>query len=254
MRLDLFLVAKKLVRSRNQAQRLISEGKVRVNGVVATKTSEDVAGSERIQVDDVGFVARSAAKLQFALDSFKIEVPFICLDVGASTGGFTQVLLESGANKVIALDVGTSQLAVELREDSRVVDFSPVNIREVSREELPFQDQIGLVVVDLSFISLKLVSAKLVELAPRAEFVILIKPQFELSREELDKHGVVKQEGDRLSALQKVLTDLGQRGLRVMGLVESPITGLSGNIEYLAHLQFGEPLSDEQVIQQISSL
>jgi len=137
VRLDLALVERGLVRSRNQAARLITDGKVFVNNKVSTKASLEVSQVDVLQVSQEAYVARSANKLLHALSEFKIAVPKYCLDIGASTGGFTQVLLERGAEKVIALDVGTDQLAPELSQDSRVIEISGVNIRDIDPASLP---------------------------------------------------------------------------------------------------------------------
>lgn len=251
MRLDLALVDRGLSRSRNQAASLIEQGHVKVNGQLATKPSQKVQLQDDIEVAAEIYVARSAEKLIHALDSFSIIVPEFCLDVGASTGGFTQVLLERGAKKVIALDVGTNQLAEELKGDDRVVDVSGVNIREVSRQDLPFIEEVGLTVVDLSFISLKLVAEKLVELTPQAEFVILIKPQFELQKSKLNRHGVVESREYRIMAVESALQALGSAGLEVLNLIDSPITGSSGNREFLAHLKRGQQAALEGLLSKL---
>ncbi len=248
MRLDLALVSRGLARSRNQAASLIEQGLVRLNGVIAAKASQLVREADQLEVLGEIYVARSAEKLIHALNHFRVSVPDYCLDIGASTGGFTQVLLERGAKKVIALDVGRDQLASELRTDPRVSDFSGRNLREVLASEIPNHQQIALVVVDLSFISLALVSDKFLELAPNAEFIVLIKPQFELQRSMLNSQGVVASAADRQTALRSALMALTNSGLKLLGLCVSPITGTHGNVEYLAHLVKGEPVDLEQFI------
>lgn len=248
MRLDLALVSRGLARSRNQAASLIEQGFVRLNGTIAAKASQLVREADQLEVLREIYVARSAEKLIHALNHFRVSVPDYCLDIGASTGGFTQVLLERGANKVIALDVGRDQLASELRTDPRVSDFSGRNLREVLASEIPNHQQIALVVVDLSFISLALVSDKFLELAPNAEFIVLIKPQFELQRSMLNSQGVVASAADRQTALRSALMALTNSGLKLLGLCVSPITGTHGNVEYLAHLVKGEPADLEQFI------
>lgn len=251
MRLDLALVERGLARSRNQAAKLIESSLVRINGSLAQKPSQLVIALDRIEVLADIYVARSAEKLFYALDHFQISVPKICLDVGASTGGFTQVLLERGAEKVIALDVGTDQLAKELKEDERVIDLSGVNIREVSRESIPSADQIQLVVVDLSFISLTLVASQIFSISPNAKFVFLVKPQFELQRDMLNKSGVVVEEHHRIQGLTSALQAIGGAGLRVLGLAVSPIKGSTGNIEYLAHAVAGPPASLDDLLSSL---
>lgn len=248
MRLDLALVGRGLARSRNQAASLIEQGLVRLNGVIAAKASQLVREADQLEVLGEIYVARSAEKLIHALNHFRVSVPDYCLDIGASTGGFTQVLLERGAKKVIALDVGRDQLASELRTDPRVSDFSGRNLREVLAGEIPNHQQIALVVVDLSFISLALVSDKFLELAPNAEFIVLIKPQFELQRSMLNSQGVVASAADRQTALRSALMALTNSGLKLLGLCVSPITGTHGNVEYLAHLVKGKPADLEQFI------
>ena len=242
MRLDLALVERGLVRSRNQAARLVADGLVKINSEIASKPSQIVQVSDKLTVAGKPYVARSAEKLSFALEQFKIEVPVNCLDIGASTGGFTQVLLERGAEKVVALDVGTDQLARELREDPRVIELSGVNVREFSADDLPLP-AIGLVVVDLSFISLTLVAEKIATFSKDADFIFLIKPQFEVQKKDLNKHGVLVDQDQRLSALKRALVSLSSAGLQLLGLVQSPITGSTGNIEFLAHCKHG-PAAD----------
>ncbi len=238
MRLDLALVERGLARSRNQAARLVADGLVKINSEIASKPSQLVETFDKLTVARKPYVARSAEKLAFALDQFKIDVPAHCLDIGASTGGFTQVLLERGAKKVVALDVGTDQLALELREDPRVIELSGINVREFNAVDLPIQE-IGLVVVDLSFISLTLVAKKIATFAKDGHFVFLVKPQFEVQKKDLNKHGVLVDHDQRLLVLRSVLVSLSSVGLRLEGLVESPITGSSGNIEFLAHFRHG---------------
>jgi 23S rRNA (cytidine1920-2'-O)/16S rRNA (cytidine1409-2'-O)-methyltransferase len=176
-----------------------------------------------------------------------------CLDIGASTGGFTQVLLERGAQKVIALDVGTDQLAPEIKQDSRVIELSETNIRDVNPSELPINPtEIGLVVVDLSFISLRIVVGQIISCAPSAEFVFLIKPQFELQKNDLNRQGVVVDSAARIRGLQSALEGLSSAGMRVLGLVESKTVGSTGNIEYLAHLRVGEPSNWQTLVAQLA--
>lgn len=240
MRLDLALVERGLVRSRNQAARLIADEKVLINGQVTTKASLEVSAHDRLTLLQESYVARSAEKLLHALEFFPIKVPKNCLDVGASTGGFTQVLLERGAERVIALDVGTNQLAPELKEDPRVLERSGVNIREVDPNSLPIiPGEIELVVVDLSFISLRLVAKQILSCAPGAEFIFLIKPQFELQRKDLNSQGVVRDPERRRFGLEQALLGLSESGFSLVGLIQSPLTGSKGNVEYLAHLRAG---------------
>lgn len=251
MRLDLALVSRGLARSRNQAASLIKQSLVQVNGKLAEKSSQIVVATDSLEVLGEIYVARSAQKLLYALDHFGIQVPDNCLDIGASTGGFTQVLLERGAKSVIALDVGSDQLASELKSDPRVLDLSGRNIREVEVSEIPNSHQVGLTVVDLSFISLKLVSDKFLEIAPNAQFIVLIKPQFELQKSMLNDQGVVVSAANRETALKSALTAMADSGLKLLGLCASPITGTHGNVEYLAHLVKGEPGNWEKFIASV---
>lgn len=240
MRLDLALVQRSLARSRNQAASLIADGQVLVNSKVASKASTIVSDSDDIQVIAQPFVARSAGKLAGALRSFGVKVPAVCLDVGASTGGFTEVLLQEGAELVFALDVGHGQLAPELASDPRVVNLEGQNIRDLTPATLgPRAPEIGLIVVDLSFISLKLVAPKLIELGPKAEVIALIKPQFELDRSRLNKHGVVTERQDRHRAVAKVIDAFLWVGYGLDQLEPSEVVGNSGNQEYLAHFTPG---------------
>lgn len=236
MRLDVALVQRGLARSRNQAAVLISQGKVRVAGIANPKASSDVDDTTKIELTGDLYVARSAGKLADALDRFQIPVPAVCLDVGASTGGFTQVLLERGAELVLAVDVGHGQLAQELAEDSRVVNLEGRNIRELSDLELgPRAPEVSLVVVDLSFISLTLVAQKLIELAPSAELIALIKPQFELDRSKLSSAGIVTSKQNRHLAVGKVIDAFAWVGYGLVDLIPSAVVGSHGNQEYLAH-------------------
>lgn len=249
MRLDLALVERGLVRSRNQAARLVVDGHVTVNGQAVSKASLEVSASDLLVVKQESYVARSAHKLIFALSQFEIQVPEYCLDVGASTGGFTQVLLEMGAESVIALDVGTDQLSAELRGDPRVLEMSGVNIRDLEPQSLPIPPlQIQLVVVDLSFISLRLVAKQILSCAPNADFVFLIKPQFELQRSDLNSQGVVTDPKRRRHGLEQALRGLSEAGFRLLSLAQSPITGGKGNVEFLAYCRAGKPTDPKPLL------
>ena len=238
MRLDLALTKRGLARSRNQAAKLIQQGAVTVNGEVQTKPSHTVLDADLLETNTVLAVSRAGEKLTFALEKFGLRPSGVCLDVGASTGGFTEVLLGHGAQRVIAIDVGHDQLAPELKLDPRVVNVEGCNVRELTLEQLRKiePERPDLVVVDLSFISLTLVAGRLVELAQGADLVILIKPQFELSKEKL-KAGVVKNESDREAARDRVLDAFESLGARVLDVAVSPVVGSKGNIEYLAHVR-----------------
>ncbi len=233
-RLDQLLVARGLAESRTQAQRFIEAGEVRVDGVVVDKPGTKVAHDAEIAVEARrAFASRGGLKLQAALDAFAVPVAGrVALDVGASTGGFTDVLLQRGAARVYAVDVGYGQLAWELRQDPRVVVMERVNIRHL--ESLP--EPPDLVVIDVSFISLKLVLPAVKELAPRADVVALIKPQFEVGKGQVGKGGVVRDPAQHRTVLREVLRWAREHGFAVRGLIRSPIQGPAGNVEFLAHL------------------
>ena len=237
MRLDVALTNRGLSRSRNQAARLIQQGSVTVNGETQTKPSHLVTESDSIDTHVVLAVSRAGGKLSFALKEFGITPSGVCLDIGASTGGFTEVLLGAGVEKVIAIDVGHDQLSPELQLDPRVVNVEGTNVRELTLSQLKKITPVrpSLVVVDLSFISLTVVAKKLLELAQGAELVVLIKPQFELSKEKL-RAGVVRVDSDREAARDKVLAVFSDLGAEVAGVCVSPVVGTKGNTEYLAHL------------------
>ena len=238
MRLDVALTSRGISRSRNQAARLIQQGSVTVNGQTQTKPSHVVLESDAIEAHQIMAVSRASGKLSFALEEFGITPSGVCLDVGASTGGFTEVLLGAGAEKVVAIDVGHDQLSPELQLDPRVVNVEGTNVRELSLSQLRkiAPEKPSLVVVDLSFISLTVVANKLLELAQGAELVILIKPQFELSKEKL-RAGVVRVDSDREAAKDKVLAVFSDSGAEVAGVCVSPVVGTKGNTEFLAHLR-----------------
>jgi 23S rRNA (cytidine1920-2'-O)/16S rRNA (cytidine1409-2'-O)-methyltransferase len=234
-RLDKIITDKELVSSRSQAKSLIEKGDVKVNGQVVKKAGELIDLEAIIEVMAPLFVGRGAFKLQKALEVFKVEpANRICLDVGASTGGFTEVLLERGAKLVYAIDVGHDQLAAKLRIDKRVVNLEGHNIRDL--ESLP---QLGdLAVMDLSFISITKVSQKLKSLLrPEADLIALIKPQFEAGRDRLPKDGVIKDATLREAILAEVHAHYEQEGWANLGTILSPIEGKNGNVEYLTHFR-----------------
>lgn len=234
MRADAALVERGLARSRAVAKELIDAGQVTARGVPVTKASTPVDSADLAVSGEVdGWVGRAAYKLLGALEAFPIVAHGRrCLDVGASTGGFTQVLLARGARQVVALDVGHGQLAPGVRADPRVLERSGTNVRDVEPEDLagPFD----VVVADLSFISLRLVLDKLARLtAVDGDLVTLVKPQFEVGRDRLARTGVVTSPHERQRALRDVLEVVAATGLSVHGLAPSPIVGGAGNHEYL---------------------
>lgn len=233
-RLDLILVERELADSRQQAQSLIMAGQVMVDGWVVDKPGTRVPQEADIALQATRpYVSRGGLKLEAALDRFAIEVAgVIAADVGASTGGFTDCLLQRGAYKVYAIDVGYGQLAWRLRNDPRVVVMERVNVRYL--KGLP--EPVDLATVDVSFISLELVLPAVVGfLKPDGDIVALIKPQFEAGRKQIGKGGVVKDPAVHRAVLRKVLLWAEGHGLRVHGLMTSPLKGPAGNVEFLVH-------------------
>lgn len=244
-RLDKVLVDRGLAPSRERARALILAGKVLVNGQPVTKAGHplDPGAEVALREADHPYVSRGALKLIQGLDSFGVGVEgAVALDIGASTGGFTDVLLRRGAKRVYAIDVGYGQLAWSLRQDERVVVLERQNVREMDLALVP--EPADLAVIDVSFISLTLVLPRIVELLrPPAgkPIVALVKPQFEAGREHVGKGGVVREPAARLAAVEKVKSWAVAHGLTAGDFVESPITGPAGNVEYLLLLRTGEP-------------
>lgn len=240
-RLDLEMTRRGLAESREGAQRLIMAGRVRVNSRPASKADLKVDAETEIAVVGAAseYASRGGYKLAAAIDHFHVEVAGRrALDVGASTGGFTDVLLQRGAASVTALDVGYGQLAEKLRRDARVIVMDRTNIRNVTRADLPYAPD--LIVIDTSFISLRLVLPAVIEVAaPRAEIIALVKPQFEVGKGKVGKGGIVRDAALRKEALDAILAFARETGLEVVGSIESPIHGAAGNIEYLTLLRKG---------------
>jgi len=237
-RLDRYLVDRGIVATRQKAQHLIGYGVVSVNGTVVSKRSHQVRDTDAVVVSDATVdVGRGAAKLRAALDHFGFEPSgMVAVDVGASTGGFTQVLIERGATTVVALDVGHGQLDPSLRDDPRVVSLEGVNIVEVDRAwwgESGLPEDVDLVVCDVSFISLTLVVPVLQELfGSRAHWILLVKPQFEVGRGKT-RQGVVVDEAARQLALHTVMESCQLVGRTSVEAVDSPVVGKKGNREFL---------------------
>jgi 23S rRNA (cytidine1920-2'-O)/16S rRNA (cytidine1409-2'-O)-methyltransferase len=238
MRLDSHLAQRGLARSRTDAQNLIAQGCVRVNGEAATRPSRPVAEGDRIEVSatEARYVSRAGYKLEGALDRFQVEVAGRrCLDLGVSTGGFTDCLLQRGAASVCAIDVGHGQTAARIAGDARVVLREGVNARFLTPDE--FDGAFDLVTVDLSFISLTLVLPAIrALLAPSGECLALVKPQFEVGAEGLGKGGIVRDPARRAQAVERVATAAAAAGLRAVDRMESPIAGGDGNVEYFLRL------------------
>ncbi len=232
-RADKILADLKLVSSRSQAKSLIEKGDVLVNGLVLKKASELISANDKIEIQVPLFVGRGAFKLEKAINEFKLAVKdLVFLDVGASTGGFTEVLLQNGAKKVYAIDVGHDQLALKLRQDPRVINMEGVNIRELS--QLP--ELADGAVMDLSFISITKVLEQVKNLLrPKAHLMALVKPQFEAGVERLPKDGVVKDERIRQEILSEVISFAQSHGWLHHQTFLSPIEGKNGNVEFLVH-------------------
>ena len=240
VRLDELLVARGLAGSRAEAARLILAGQVRLPGGAATKAGRLVALDTALErFDPAPFVGRGGEKLAPALDAFGVRVDGrVCLDVGASTGGFTDCLLTRGARLVHAVDVGHGQLHPRLRGDARVVVWEGVNARHLTPDRFP--DRPTLATVDVSFISLdKILPAIAVCLAPPAEVVALVKPQFEVGRGQVGKGGVVRAWEARRAAVRGVASAATAAGLGVLGVVASTLPGPKGNREVFLHLAHG---------------
>ena len=235
-RLDLELVSRGLAPSRERAQVLVRAGSIRVNGELVTRPSALVADEAQIAAKtEPDYVGRGAEKLAGALDDFGLRVEgWICADVGASTGGFTDVLLRRGATRVYAIDVGKGQLAWRLRQDPRVVVMEGVNVRDLA--SLP--EALELVVADVSFISLRLALPPLLPfLRPNADVVTLVKPQFEAGPAAVSRGGVVRDPEARAAAVVAVVEALTAHGLGIQDLARSAIRGREGNVEVFCHFR-----------------
>lgn len=243
-RLDAELVRRGLVASRTQAQEAVEAGLVTVEGAPALKSARQVAPDEAVSLLAAprAFASRGGEKLAHALEAFSLEVAGChCLDAGASTGGFTDCLLQRGAARVVAVDVGYGQLHDRLRRDERVVVLERTNVRELVPGQLPGPPA-DLLVADLSFISLAGVLPRLRELvAPHAGAVVLVKPQFEAGRDQVGRGGVVRDDGVWLACLQRVTAAGAQVGWGLRAATASPLLGPAGNVEFLLHLVADAP-------------
>lgn len=259
-RLDRVLPALGLARSRSQASELISQGKARIDGEVVTKAGTKVVAGATVSVEGGDhYVSRAAHKLLAGLDAFSVDPSgMLALDVGASTGGFTQVLLERGAREVLAIDVGHGQLAEGIRSDPRVRVVEGCNARELTAESLTAATGVheapGLIVADLSFISLELVLPALLRVASqRAEMVLLVKPQFEVGRLGVSG-GIVTDPELAIRAVARVILFAEQLGLQCRAAALSPIAGEHGNREVLVHFaraEVSDPTEWEQRIREL---
>ncbi|MGC8660158.1 MAG: TlyA family RNA methyltransferase [Desulfomonilaceae bacterium] len=238
IRLDILLVTRGLVSSRERARALIMEGKAIVDGIRVDKPGKEVLVSSLLEIKECApYVSRGGLKLAAALDAFGI-VPtgLTILDAGASTGGFTDCLLQRGAKRVIAIDVGYGQFHWKLRNDPRVRLIEKTNIRFIDVDDVG--ERVDAAVADLSFISLKLVMKKFAQILPvEGWFVPLVKPQFEVGRSEVGKHGVVRKPEAIVSAVESVKQAATNSGFTLLNQIESPIRGPKGNREFLLHLK-----------------
>ena len=237
MRLDLYLSESRKVDSRTDAKKFVQAGAVTVNGKTVSKPSYEVDGTEDIVVDKSSkkYVSRGGLKLEAALDAFSVDPSgALAIDIGASSGGFTDCLLQRGATHVIAVDSGSNQMVDSLRYDERVTVMENFNARYMTPDDFEFSP--NLAVMDVSFISAKLLLPAVKNvLTPGGSFVCLIKPQFEVGKSGLNKKGIVKNDKLRKSAVDDVVVAAKSCGFAFENLIESPIVGGDGNIEYLAH-------------------
>lgn len=236
-RADQLLVARGLFESRAKAQAAIEAGNVSVNGKTVRKVSQQIGEDAEIVASPAHpYVSRGGLKLEAALDHFKINPSGkICLDVGASTGGFTELLLARGAAKVYAVDTGTGQLHPRVKDDPRVISLEQTDIRKLDEAAVP--DDAQIIVIDVSFISLELVLPQaLAFAAPHAELIALIKPQFEAGREHVKK-GIVRDSEVHMAVCQRVELLVGRQGWRLRGTIPSPVLGGDGNAEFLLYAE-----------------
>ena len=239
MRADIFLFQNGYTKSRQSAKNLISGGNLLINGKQCNKPSLEIYPSDTIEIvgNHQKYVGRGGIKLETAIDRFKISLDgYTCIDIGASTGGFTDCMLQNGAKKVYALDVGHSQLDEKLLSDNRVINLERTNVRNVDITTFN-NSKIDFISVAVSFISLKLVLPKVHELLkPGGEAVTLIKPQFEAGKNNLNKNGIVKSDKVRKIVINDITTFAQTLGFTILGVCQSPITGSKGNIEFLMYI------------------
>lgn len=261
-RLDVLLVQRGLAPSREKAKAMIMEGNVYVNDQKEDKAGANFDTEALIEVrgNTLAYVSRGGLKLEKALNNFPLALDgLVCMDIGASTGGFTDCMLQNGAAKVFAVDVGYGQFAWKLRQDPRVVCMEKTNIRYVLPEDIG--EPLDFASVDVSFISLtKVLPAAKELLKEGAGMVCLIKPQFEAGREKVGKKGVVRDKNVHLEVIQKIIAFATEEGFSVLHLAFSPIKGPEGNIEYLVHLKkdgqgrIAEGVSPEQTVEEAHGL
>lgn len=242
-RLDVVLVERGLVDTRSKAQSLIMARRVLVNGQFVDKAGANVVEDDEVTIAELEhpWVGRGGMKLAQAVQHFALDLTGkVCVDVGASTGGFTDVMLKHGASKVYAIDVGYGQLDVSLRNDPRVINREKVNARYLQPEN--FDEPIDFVSIDVSFISLKLILPAVAGFL-RGELVALIKPQFEVGKHEVGKGGIVRDDAKRAAVVESVVEFAGNEGFDVKGVIDSPIKGAEGNVEYLMYAVKRTPIA-----------
>ena len=257
MRLDVAVFERGYAETREKAKAMIMAGSVYLNGQKALKGGVNIKESDVIEVRGAvnPFVSRGGLKLDKAMKSFGLDLSGnVCMDIGASTGGFTDCMLTNGASKVYAIDVGYGQLAWKLRCDERVVNLERTNFRYVTREQVP--DEVDFASVDVSFISLKLILPVMhTLLKDGGHSVCLIKPQFEAGKENIGKKGVVRDKSVHEDVVRNITSFAAENGFKVLGVDFSPIKGPEGNIEYLCYLekndsaQFLSPITAEEVVE-----
>jgi 23S rRNA (cytidine1920-2'-O)/16S rRNA (cytidine1409-2'-O)-methyltransferase len=264
MRADIALVERELARSRNHASSLIEANRVLVNGREVKKSSQNIDDSaDLVVLEAVEYVSRAGHKLARALDSFgELDVlGRTALDVGSSTGGFTDVLLRRGVRRVVAIDVGHDQLVPELQDNPNVFSIEGFNARDLSLGKLSDiigtnvdASYFGLVVADVSFISLTLVMPAMASVAPNADFVLLIKPQFEVGKDSLHASGIVNDHRLRADAIKQVIDCADELGFGIQDLVRSELPGTHGNIEYVLWISTNQPRNRSQWNSKIEQL
>lgn len=255
-RLDIYLVENGLVSGRDLAKSLIMEGKVYVNNQKADKAGEQVSEKDKVELrgETLRYVSRGGLKLEKAMNTFPIKLEgCVAMDIGASTGGFTDCMLQNGAVKVYSVDVGYGQLAWKLRTDERVVNMERTNIRYVTREDIG--EELDFASIDVAFISLKLVlPVAAMLLREEGELVALIKPQFEAGREKVGKKGVVRDPAVHREVIEEVTSFAQNNGFEVLGIDFSPIRGPEGNIEYLMYARKNSQNEIKDFTEEIVSL
>lgn len=241
MRLDLYLTENRFSESRSKAQKLIESGRVLVDGTVTKKASQDILDNNKVSIlpsNETEFVGRGGLKLEHAFKTFNISAKDkTCLDIGASTGGFTQCLLYQGAAKVYAVDSGKGQLSKQLSENEHVISIEGFNARNLTIDVLD-EKYMDVVVMDVSFISQKLLYPAILRVSKKgADIITLIKPQFEAGRQNVGKKGIVKDEKIRMKVVNDIIEFAEEMGFEYIDHTESPILGGDGNKEFLLHLK-----------------